>query len=239
MKKKNTMSKATDERTRASRVRVNALVIGKVVNRNCLEVLDGLPDNCCDVFTDPPYNVGKDYGPVDDSMPEEEYKSWIADVLTELKRVANTLVVYVPHKWNLLYWNILGTEFKEIVLPYNPSGPIRGSYVNQYNKLLTNARPAEKVKNVWDNMPQPGHGWFFREETYDYDGYTSEAITYKAIMKLMDSDIVFDPFMGTGTTAVAALKAGKEFAGCELNPNVIPIAERRIKEFKQQTTLAL
>jgi DNA modification methylase len=39
---------------------------------------------------------------------------------------------------------------------------------------------------------------------------------------------VLDPFMGSGTTAVAALKQQKNFVGIELNPNYIQIAEKRI-----------
>src|SRR5215472_1710906 len=38
-------------------------------------------------------------------------------------------------------------------------------------------------------------------------------------------DLVFDPFMGGGTTAVEALAAGRRFAGCDLNPLATFIAE--------------
>lgn len=41
---------------------------------------------------------------------------------------------------------------------------------------------------------------------------------------------VFDPFTGSGTTAVVALKNGRNFVGCELNPEYVKIAEDRIKE---------
>lgn len=88
-------------------------------------------------------------------------------------------------------------------------------------------------------MQQPGLGFFFREETYDYPGYTSEAITRRAIKELCESEIIYDPFMGTGTTAVSALKEGKFWAGTELNPNVIEIATNRIENFKREPELAL
>lgn len=210
-----------------------------IAQSEALKALRGLPDKCCDIFTDPPYNVGKDYGVWNDSMPDDEYPKWISEVLEECKRVAVNLVVYVPHKWNLLYWNVLGEEFKEIVLPYRPRGPIRGSYVNQYNKLLTNARPEKRTLNVWDNMQQPGLGFFFREETYGNPGYTSEAITRRAIEQLCDADLIYDPFMGVGTTAVAAEKAGKKWAGTELNPEYIEKAWKRIQEYRNQLKLAL
>ena len=42
-------------------------------------------------------------------------------------------------------------------------------------------------------------------------------------------DVVFDPFMGAGTTAVVALKHRRDYVGTELNPEYVRIAERRIE----------
>lgn len=208
-------------------------------NEDCLTTLNGMPDKCCDVFADPPYNVGKDYGGWDDKMTAEDYTEWIVKVLTELKRVSNVLTIYVPKKWNLLYWNTLGPEFQEIILPFRPAGALRYGFSNQFNKLLTNSRPKKDkpILNVWDNMQQPGLGFFFREETYGHPGYTSEAITRRAIAELCESELIYDPFMGTGTTAIAALNFKKEFLGSELNPKYIDIATKRIEQCTAQTSL--
>ena len=46
---------------------------------------------------------------------------------------------------------------------------------------------------------------------------------------------VFDPFTGSGTTAVVALKNGRNYIGTELNPEYIKIAEARIQESVPQT----
>ena len=46
---------------------------------------------------------------------------------------------------------------------------------------------------------------------------------------------VFDPFTGSGTTAVVALKNGRNYIGTELNPEYVQIAEERIKEAVPQT----
>lgn len=46
---------------------------------------------------------------------------------------------------------------------------------------------------------------------------------------------VFDPFTGSGTTAVVALKNGRNYIGTELNPEYVKIAEERIKESIPQT----
>jgi DNA modification methylase len=47
--------------------------------------------------------------------------------------------------------------------------------------------------------------------------------------------VVFDPFTGSGTTAVVALKNGRNYIGTELNPEYVKIAEDRIKESVPQT----
>jgi len=43
--------------------------------------------------------------------------------------------------------------------------------------------------------------------------------------------------MGSGTTAEVCLRLGRKYIGCELNKSYIEIAERRIKDLKDQTTL--
>jgi DNA modification methylase len=43
-------------------------------------------------------------------------------------------------------------------------------------------------------------------------------------------DIVLDPFLGSGTTAVAALQAGRHYVGYEINPEYISLAEQRIAQ---------
>lgn len=43
-----------------------------------------------------------------------------------------------------------------------------------------------------------------------------------------EGDIVLDPFMGAGTTAIVSLKLGRKYIGIELNPKYIQIAEDRI-----------
>jgi hypothetical protein len=41
-------------------------------------------------------------------------------------------------------------------------------------------------------------------------------------------DVVFDPYMGSGTTGVAAVKSGRGFIGCELDPETFSLAKQRI-----------
>jgi len=50
-------------------------------------------------------------------------------------------------------------------------------------------------------------------------------------------DIVLDPFMGSGTTAVAALKAQRHFVGYEISEDYVKLANQRISLTRQQITL--
>ena len=47
-------------------------------------------------------------------------------------------------------------------------------------------------------------------------------------------DIVLDPFMGSGTTAQVALQHGRQYLGCEINPEYGPLQEERIKSVSKK-----
>jgi DNA modification methylase len=43
-------------------------------------------------------------------------------------------------------------------------------------------------------------------------------------------DTILDPFMGSGSFGVAAVRIGRKFKGMEINPNYFQISEKRIEE---------
>lgn len=45
--------------------------------------------------------------------------------------------------------------------------------------------------------------------------------------------LVCDPFSGSGSAAIAALRQGASFVGCDISPKAIELAQNRIKEFTQ------
>lgn len=57
------------------------------------------------------------------------------------------------------------------------------------------------------------------------------------IIDAIPGDVVFDPFMGSGSTGIAAIRAGRKFVGCEINPGHFDIACRRISEALKQPDL--
>lgn len=49
-----------------------------------------------------------------------------------------------------------------------------------------------------------------------------------------ENDVILDPFIGSGTTAVAAIKSNRHFVGYDIDPEYIKIAEKRIKEARSE-----
>ena len=45
---------------------------------------------------------------------------------------------------------------------------------------------------------------------------------------------VLDPYTGSGSTGMAAVELGHQFIGCELDPDYVAIAERRIQAWSDQ-----
>lgn len=52
-----------------------------------------------------------------------------------------------------------------------------------------------------------------------------------------DGDIWYDPYMGTGTTAVAAVIENKNYLGSEISKEYCDLANSRLYEYKNQKTL--
>ena len=73
-----------------------------LVNGNCLEILKTFPDDCIDlIITDPPYNLGLDYGPYfKDKKRKEEYfnecKVWLKEVARVLNKTGSFYLINYP-----------------------------------------------------------------------------------------------------------------------------------------------
>jgi len=51
-------------------------------------------------------------------------------------------------------------------------------------------------------------------------------------------DIILDPFMGSGTTALSAVKSKRKFVGYDINKEYVSLAKKRLDTYISQTKLA-
>jgi site-specific DNA-methyltransferase (adenine-specific) len=54
-----------------------------------------------------------------------------------------------------------------------------------------------------------------------------------------EGDTIFDPYMGSGTTGIAAVQLGRNFIGCEIVPEYFAIAQKRIEAAQSQMVMPL
>ena len=47
-----------------------------------------------------------------------------------------------------------------------------------------------------------------------------------------ETDIILDPFMGSGTTAIAALKSNREYVGFEISKDYIKLTNKRVLPYR-------
>ena len=201
-------------------------------NGDCREVMAQLSGEFF-CFTDPPYNVGKDYKGWDDNMPEDKYFEFCKEWIEQVKLLCPENCIYPPKKHLLKYWNMLGENYQQVVLPWSPEGAIRGNFVDQYAVILTNAKPKERIKNVWYKVQMRGMGYFFKEKSFGHPGYTSEDLTIRVLKYLADPLLpILDPFGGTGTTAYIAKKMGRKCVAIEYSEQWCEfIAKTRLSQY--------
>ena len=208
--------------------------INKIICGDCLEVMKGIPDGAVDlVFVDVPYNCGKDYGETyNDNLPIDEYIAWLNRMVLTVKKVSIASAWYVPKKYDRELWNMLGDDFQRIVMPVSQAGAIRYGFSNQFQSILTNARPLKKsTPNVWNNCQMPSMGYFFKEDTCGHPGYTSVDICSRVVNYLsLINGICIDPCNGSGSFSLAAKQLGRKYIGIEINPDYCKIAEDRLRQ---------
>ena len=77
------------------------------------------------------------------------------------------------------------------------------------------------------NYPSESGGGFKRYHTTQKN---LEMVKELVKIHTNEGDIVFDPFVGSGTTGVACRLLGRNFIGCEIEEKYANIAKQRIKE---------
>ena len=102
-----------------------------------------------------------------------------------------------------------------------------------YKKIYQDERDGPPISNVWDDI------LLLNAYSKERTGYATQkpVALYERIIKgsCPEGGRVLDPFMGSGTTIIAALNGGREAIGIEQNPDAGKIAARRLTKRSKQT----
>lgn len=85
----------------------------------------------------------------------------------------------------------------------------------------------------WNGMIRKG------DDVREHPTQKPEGVMAWCLTHIPDADTILDPFMGSGTTGVACVKAGRSFIGIERDPTYFDIARRRIEVAYQQGDMLL
>jgi len=100
-----------------------------------------------------------------------------------------------------------------------PGGNSRGSGL-----LIPKGDPGKRNKrDVWTVATQPCAEAHFAT-------FPPKLIEPMILAGSKVGDTILDPFMGSGTTAIQAVRLHRHYLGCELNPEYVNMAERRIAD---------
>jgi site-specific DNA-methyltransferase (adenine-specific) len=198
----------------------------ELIHADCIKVLRNMPDKSVDcIITDPPYGVGIDYGDTyEDTRGNLELLA--REALPEMRRVARrvaftcgtrNLNLYPQPTW-VIAWFYCGNTYTpwgwsswQPILVYGADPDLKLRMRRPDSIRLNSNCPKEGAPH-----PCPKPLGFMR----------------KLVNRVAPSpaDIILDPFMGSGTTGVAAIQLGHKFIGIEINGDYLAIAKRRIAQ---------
>lgn len=224
------------------------LELNKIYNEDCLNGMKKIPDKSIDlIVTDPPYVIETSGAGIYKQADKQYVKelNGIKDgfdpkILDEICRVMKKINVYffcsqkqiiplldyfVKEKkcnWNIISWHksnpvpACGNKYltdTEFILFFREKGvKIYGEFATKFTYYVTPLNQKDKK--------------LFGHPTIKPIDIVQNFIVNSS----QEGDIVLDPFIGSGTTAVAAVNTGRNYIGFELDEQYCAIAEKRINE---------
>lgn len=198
-------------------------IISEVYNMDCLEYMRKQPDNHFDLcIADPPYgiNAGKM------TMGSGKNKKWkksdwdnaIPDdvVFSQMLRVCKNVIIWGGNYFNLpktkswIVWDkgINGeASFADGELAWTNFGCVLRIAHIKYKGFIG----ADKNRIHPTQKPVALYAWLL-------NNYANPG------------DKIFDPFLGSGSSRIAAYKMGFDFVGCEINEGFFRLSEERFNE---------
>jgi len=232
-------------------IKMGKLELNRIYNVDCLEGLKKLEDESIDlIITSPPFNLGnnhhtgtKKHKSYDDDVNEEEYQKLQIKVLNECFRVLKKTGSMIYHHKNRIkngiqitpYEWILKTKFiikQEIVWINRSQNFDKIRFYPFTERLYWLAKDKKtKLNNILNKY-----------DVFDWNDWKPEGTRKKhtrafplKLVKDMFSvfptaKIILDPYMGSGTVAVAAKQTGKDFIGFEIDKHFVRFSNERLKQ---------
>ena len=231
-----------------------------ITQQNCLEGLKSLNNEIVDlIFTDPPYyqnraknikglknhkNVITEFE-FDEFQSEEEYLKFIEEVLIECYRISKPGASgylwcsddYVSYINRIV--EKVGFKFRKVIHWHktNPFPAIytRKMYANSMEILVHFSKGSPKT---W-NHKKTNEMHNFIETPICMGKERKQHKTQKPLKVCVpfieissnEGDLVLDPFMGSGTTALACLKTNRNFIGYEISKKYCGLIQERFNDF--------
>ncbi len=129
------------------------------------------------------------------------------------------------------YFDVEAVKMKRKVLaPYKENGKPKDWEATKEGKFRLTF-----PSNFWDDLSVPY--WSMAENT-DHPTQKPEKLVAKLILaSCPQNGIVFDPFLGSGTTSVVAKKLGRNYVGIELNKEYAIWTEKRLELVDQDSAI--
>ena len=215
---------------------------------DALALMPGIPAGAIDlIVTDPPFaidfkahrlnynrkgsNVIEGYREV----PAEDYGEFTRSWMTEAARVlAPSGSMYIFSGWNRLRDILEGidaaglTTINHLIWKYQFGVFTKKKYVTSHYHILFVAKdPKHYTFNKIDHYPEDV--WVINREYWKGRMKTPTKLPRELVRKILlyssnEGDLVFDPFLGSGTVAVVAQQEGRHFLGFELVPDYCTFA---------------
>lgn len=228
----------------------------KIYNKDCIEVVrsDELKDKKICIVTDPPFNVGYKYNTYKDKMKESVYYDFLKEVLTTHE--TPFVVVHYPEALHKLSLEVGMAPERVVSWVYNSNTAKQHRDVAFYGVTPDFKKVRQPYKNPNDKrIKERISRGIEGGRLYDWwninqiKNVSKKDIKHPCVMPvevmkniigvLPEEYIIFDPFMGSGTTGVACLELGRNFIGCEIDEDYFNIAKERIENSVDEISLKL
>lgn len=230
----------------------------KFICGDAIEVMRKIPEGSIDlVVTSPPYNLknstgngmkdgrgGKwknarlvnGYASYDDCLPHHDYVKWQRECLTEMMRtLKEDGAIFYNHKWRvqggLLQDRrdiVEGFPVRQIII-WKRKGGInfnRGYFLPTYEVIYLIAKPKFALASKANSY---GDIWEFMQDMNNPHPAPFPVSLIERIISSTTAQIVLDPFIGSGTTAIVARNLKRDFVGIDLAPEYCEMSEKRLR----------